>query len=110
MLRLFKEKMPAEALPSFYETIDKKFKGDIQKYVDKLFETSIFTDYNRLKNFVMKPSAKKLGEDMGFQLSTSVREKMAKYFLAMHAALEEVQAGNPHTLMPTSPCGSPMAR
>lgn len=94
MLRLFKEKMPAEALPSFYETIDKKFKGDIQKYVDKLFETSIFTDYNRLKSFVMKPSAKKLGEDMGFQLSTSVRKKMAKYSLAMHAALEEVQAGN----------------
>jgi hypothetical protein len=42
---------------SFYrDVIDKKFKGDINRFVDDMFARSIFTDQARMNAFLEKPS------------------------------------------------------
>lgn len=49
MLAVCRENVPAEALPALYKTIDEKFGGDIDAYVDNLFDNSVFTSEESLK-------------------------------------------------------------
>lgn len=73
MLRLFKQEMPDSVLPDLYKTIDKKFSGNIDKYVDKLFDNSILVSLDRLQKFLEDPTLKKLDKDLGYQFARSTR-------------------------------------
>ena len=66
LLKMFKKNLLAEQLPDIFVTIDKKFKGDIDKYVDNMYETSIFANKEKLMKFLDKPNKKKLGKDPAF--------------------------------------------
>ena len=71
LMSLYKEKMAKEYWPSFFETIDSEYGKDIQKFADKVFETSIFTDESRMNAFFAKPDVQILNNDMGFQIAKS---------------------------------------
>jgi hypothetical protein len=43
MLKVAKEKLPAELLPEYFEVIDSEFAGDIDAFVDDLFATTAFS-------------------------------------------------------------------
>jgi len=43
MIRVAKDKLPANLLPEFFQVIDSEFAGDIDAYVDDLFATSAFS-------------------------------------------------------------------
>lgn len=48
MLTIARENMAPEALPSFYaEVVDAKFGGDIAKYVDYVYDNSVFTSFEK---------------------------------------------------------------
>ena len=48
MLTIARENMNPEALPSFYaEVVDKKFGGNIEKYVDYVYDNSVFTSFEK---------------------------------------------------------------
>ena len=48
MLTIARENMNPEALPSFYaEVVDKKFGGNIEKYVDYVYDNSVFTSLEK---------------------------------------------------------------
>jgi len=47
MIKVAKEKLPAEKLPAFYEVIDKDFGGDVEAYVADLFEKSAFSSQEK---------------------------------------------------------------
>lgn len=49
MIRIYKEKAALEYLPSFYNIIDTQFGGDIDKYVDNLYATSVYANESKLK-------------------------------------------------------------
>lgn len=49
LLQAYKNAVSEEKLPAFYATINEKFKGDYQKYVDYIFEKSAFTSLEKLK-------------------------------------------------------------
>lgn len=49
VIKIYKEKAAAAYLPSFYATIDSQFGGDIDKYVDNLYATSVYADENKYK-------------------------------------------------------------
>ncbi|MEG1899215.1 MAG: S46 family peptidase [Bacteroidales bacterium] len=49
MIKIYKEKAAKEYLPSFYGIIDSNFGGDINKYVDNLYATSVYSDINKYK-------------------------------------------------------------
>lgn len=73
MMRIVKERVPAEYLPDLYTKIDKKYKGDYDKYAADLFKKTALLSYDRIASIV-KDSKKhaKLKKDPAVELSTSV--------------------------------------
>lgn len=57
MLKIYRDNIAAEKLPSFYATIDKDFGGDIDKYVDYIFEKSNFVSEEAVMNLLNKIEA-----------------------------------------------------
>ncbi len=72
LLKMFAEDVPLEYQPDIFNTIRKKYKGDYNKFVDKMFEKSVFTDETRFNAFLDNPSLKTLNKDLAFETSTSV--------------------------------------
>jgi hypothetical protein len=56
-------------LPAFYKTIDNEFGGDVQKFADKLYESSILTDKTKAEAFLENPEVQALQADMGYQVT-----------------------------------------
>jgi hypothetical protein len=64
MLKLYRADVPVKYHPDFYTTIvDKKFKGNIDKFVDNMFAKSIFTSEAKMNEFLAKPNLKILEND-----------------------------------------------
>ncbi|NQU82290.1 MAG: S46 family peptidase [Bacteroidetes bacterium] len=75
MFRLFAENVDSKYHPDIYKTINGKFKGDYEKFVDKMFDKSIFVSEERLTEFLNNPNAKILEKDVAFQAAISILNK-----------------------------------
>jgi len=71
MLTLYSKNVAAQYIPDIYETIKKKYKGDISRYVDYIFDRSIFASEARLMAFLNNPKKKTLEKDPGFVAANS---------------------------------------
>ena len=58
--------------PLFFSTIYTDYGGDIAKYVDALYNTSIMGNKKTLRNFMRKPSTIAIQNDLGYQFSLSL--------------------------------------
>jgi len=77
LLTMYKENIPSQFSPDVYDLIDKKFKGNIEKYVEYLFKKSIFDDKSEVMEFIddfSGKSLKKLEKDPAYQLYNSFME------------------------------------
>ncbi len=82
MLKLFHENVPKEFHPEVLNTIEDKYKGDFNKYIDRLFDKSVFTNEQAVNEFLDKPSANALQKDMAFEAALSIIQKLREiYFL-----------------------------
>ena len=73
MLKLYRADISEKFQPDFYANIvDKKFKGDVDKFVDNLFAKSIFPNEAKLKAFLDKPVLKALEADPLYVMATSI--------------------------------------
>jgi hypothetical protein len=64
MLKLYRADIPAKFLPDFYtNVVDKKFKGDIDRFVDDMFSKSIFASETKFNAFLAKPILKIIESD-----------------------------------------------
>lgn len=52
--------------PGFFSSIHKKFKGDIDRYLEHLYRKSIFADSSRFEKFIQNPRHKTLLKDPAF--------------------------------------------
>ncbi len=73
MSRRYFNDISEQYYPEFYQTIAKKYKGNISKYTQDWFAKSIFADPDRLDAFLQKPTAKALKKDPVFMAGKSVR-------------------------------------
>ncbi len=75
-------------LPEFYVTILDDFKGDVNKYIDNLYDNSIFSNEDNLEKFLKKPTIKAIDRDPGTAYS---RHKLTfyNYLLQQRATLSE---------------------
>jgi hypothetical protein len=71
MLKMFAEDVPPAYQPDFFETIQGKYKGNYDKFVDDMFETSVFVNEERLMGFLEDPSKKMLDKDLAFMAARS---------------------------------------
>ena len=78
LLKLYKADIDPKFWPDFYVEIDKKFKGNVDAYVDDMFTRSFFTSPEKLKAFLDKPSLKTLQKDPAFIAAKSVSATRSK--------------------------------
>ena len=82
MLKLYRADVSAKFHPDFYvNVVDKKFKGNIDKFVDDMFKRSVFASEAKLNAFLNKPVLKTLETDPVYLTTTSiykVREEVSK--------------------------------
>ena len=75
LLPLYAEKVPAEALPEFYQTIKSTFKGDFNAYVDAMYNQSIFANQANFDAFISNPTLDVLNKDLAVQYAITVNQK-----------------------------------
>lgn len=72
MLKLYREDVPEKFHPDFFtKIVDRKFNGSIEKFVDYMFDRSVFTSESKLTAFLNKPSVKILENDPVAQVAES---------------------------------------
>jgi Peptidase S46 len=72
MLKLYRTDVPVKFQPDFYaNVVDKKFKGNIEKFVDDMFAKSLFATEAKLNAFLEKPVLKTIESDPVYLTATS---------------------------------------
>lgn len=51
-------------MPDFYQTIEKEYKGDTDRYIDDLYNNSITSSEDKLEKFLEKPTIKAINRDL----------------------------------------------
>lgn len=73
MLKIAKERVSAEYLPDIYKEIDKKYKGDYEKYAADVFKKTSLLSYDNIAQMLRDPKKyEKLKKDPAAELSLSV--------------------------------------
>ena len=73
MMKIVKERVPAENLPDIYKTVDKKYKGDYEKYATDVFKKTAILSYDNIASMLKDPKKyAKLKKDPAAELSLSV--------------------------------------
>jgi len=79
LLNLYKKNLSPEQLPDLFVTINDDFDGNVDAYVDEVFEESIFSDSARMMKFLEKPKLKTLNKDLAYQAANSLQSVMMAY-------------------------------
>lgn len=74
LLPLYAEMIPAEQRPSIYQVIEQKYKGDYNKFVDDMYDSSIFANRTNFEKFLKKPTVKAIDQDLSMQYTKSKYE------------------------------------
>jgi len=102
LTKLHRKNMPAAELPTWHADLNKKYKGNVDLYTDKLFATSIFVSQEKMIRFLEKPNVKALDKDLGLITAMSgyehamsfnaknPREKTSKGYREFTAGLREM--------------------
>ncbi|MEG1615522.1 MAG: S46 family peptidase [Bacteroidales bacterium] len=72
--------VPAKYHPGIFQTIQKKYKGNTDKFIDDCFGNSIFASDANFEKFKNKPTLKALENDPMIQYATSVRQKRRELY------------------------------
>ena len=68
--------IPANQRPSIYKVIEQKYKGDYNKFVDDMYDNSIFANRANFEKFTKKPSVKAIDNDLALQYCQSKYDLM----------------------------------
>jgi hypothetical protein len=88
MLAEYRRQIPASSQPPWFALIDKKFKGDVRRFVDYLFKTSIYGSEANFQAFIQRPSAQKLEKDPLILFAKAIQDERR----ALNAALNAFDA------------------
>ncbi|MBP3517546.1 MAG: S46 family peptidase [Parabacteroides sp.] len=73
MMKIVKERVPAGNLPDIYKKVDKKYKGDYEKYAADVFKKTSILSYDQVAAMLKDPKKyAKLKKDPAAELSLSV--------------------------------------
>ena len=80
LLKNYAENVDAKYLPSFYQTIQKKFRGNYKKYVNALYSKSVLMKSGKKIMLQDKKVKEDLGVQMGFSLMDFIGELQGEMF------------------------------
>lgn len=75
MLKMYYTDVPKEYHFSAIKDLEKKYKGDVDKYTEKFFEKSIFADEKKFNEFLANPKLKVIEKDAAYIFEQSLIEK-----------------------------------
>jgi hypothetical protein len=94
MLKLYRNDVPAKFHPDFYvQLVDKKFKGNIDKFVDDMFARSVFASEAKLSAFLDKPVLKTLENDPVYLTSGSISKVSSEVSKGLSQFIENLTKG-----------------
>jgi len=80
MFKIFADNVDKKYQPDIYLVIETKFKNDFEKFVDNMFDKSMFADSAKLFAFLAMPDLKKLLKDPAFVAAKSINAKNEELF------------------------------
>jgi hypothetical protein len=93
LLSMYYNDIPKPLLPDIFLEVEKKYKGDFNKYAEAVFSKSIFASQAKMDAFLAKPSLKVLSKDPAFKAMNSIlgdfRNKVGKYYAEVRLGLEK---------------------
>ena len=84
VLKLLKDSLSQDLLPAIFSVNNLSTAEAIDKYVDRVFERSVFGDPFKLQNWLRNPSTR-LENDPGIQLTESIKQKQWEIFKTTQA-------------------------
>ncbi|HCY00765.1 MAG TPA: hypothetical protein DG754_11550 [Bacteroidales bacterium] len=78
MFKLYADKVKEEFHPTIFTKINDEFNGDFNRFIDDMFDNSIFVDSTKLWKFLENPTAEELNNDPAFIASTSIIKEANK--------------------------------
>jgi len=91
LMSLYRKNIPEDQRPSWMQEIDKKYKGNVKAYADKLYATTFFRNKTAFLAFLDKPSEKVYEKDMAVIVANSAIENYRSSFA--NPAQEKFDAG-----------------
>ncbi|OFX22085.1 MAG: peptidase S46 [Bacteroidetes bacterium GWA2_31_9] len=77
LLKMYYNEVPKEYHFNIFNTVNKKFKGNFDKYAEYVFSKSIFADSTKFFSFLNNPNYKAIEKDPAFEIT---REVLILYF------------------------------
>lgn len=75
--------------PALLNEMNKKYKGNLEKYIDHVYDNSIISNEKNFEKFLKKPTEKNLAKDAAMQLREAIYDKYAE-LSAEKAAFDSV--------------------
>jgi hypothetical protein len=72
LLSMYYNDIPKVLHPSVFKMVEKKYKGDFNKYAEDVFAKSIFASKTKMDAFLLKPDAKTLEKDPAYKAMNSI--------------------------------------
>ena len=91
LLPLYAEMVEADQLPAFYATIQGRFKGNYDTYVDELYDNSIYASEANLNKFLKKPTVKAIDNDLMkafIEAKYEIGNKLIKAYNEAHQGID----------------------
>jgi len=83
---VYAEQIPANERPAFYQIIEQEYKGDMNAFIDDMYDNSIMSNQTNFDKFVQKPTIKAIDKDLATRYSQAKNEKMEELIAAYRAA------------------------
>ncbi|MBQ8501418.1 MAG: S46 family peptidase [Bacteroides sp.] len=85
---VYAEQIPAEDRPAFYQIIEEEYKGDIDAFIDDMYDNSIVSSQTNFDKFLKKPTVKAIDRDLATRYSMTKNEKMSELIAAYRQATQ----------------------
>ena len=95
MLKLYYNTFNAEVNPTFYNLVEKNYKGDVVALANDILSNSVFATAETINAFIAKPNAKKVEKDPAYVVFNAMIDHLVSG-LAPFRAANQVVAENNH--------------
>jgi len=93
LLKLYEKNVNPAFHPTFFKTVQKKYKGDFDAYTEKMFSKTIFASKETMEKFLDDPNFKTLEKDPAFRTASSIFDEMAVVGEIMNQTTDELIKG-----------------
>lgn len=89
MMQIYMKYIPEEQRIAIFQVIDKRFKGDADRFIDACFDYSIFGSKENFDRFIRKPSLREISNDWLVLFKYAVTDGLLKTALDMYEANQD---------------------